>query len=92
MTDVLILNAAQAEKVRGRSPNDDGRALDPIALKDGRFFLGPEVLEDAAHDDVRPFLVAMPREPLEKLPAYTENDQAPEEIVIADLPTRRKVP
>lgn len=90
MTEVLLLDADQAEKVRGRSPKDNGRALDPIALKDGRFFLGLEVLEDPAHEDVRPFLAAMARDSLEKLPTYGEHDVVIEESVeVAALSVRR---
>lgn len=74
MTDVLILTAEEAEKVRGRSPKDRGCALYPAPLKDGRCFLGLEVLDDPAHEDVRDFLAAMPREPLDKLPIYTADD------------------
>jgi len=74
MTDVLTLTAEEAAKVRGCSPSDGGHALRPVPLKDGRFFLGLEVLAGPAHEDVRDFLAAMPREPLEKLPVYTEQD------------------
>lgn len=88
MTEVLVLDPPEAEKVRGRSPKDGGCALDPVPLKDGRFMLGEEVLDDPAHEDVRDFLAAMPREPLEKLPSYTEDDAAPEVVEVAKLSTR----
>lgn len=88
MTDVLILTADESAKVQGRSPKDAGHALRPTMLKDGRFFLGLEVLDDPAHEDVRNFLAAMPREPLEKLPIYTEADAAPEVVEVAALTER----
>ncbi len=73
---MIVLTAQEADKVRGRSPKDATAALAPVALKDGRFFLGEEVLDDPAHDDVRDFLASLPREPLEKLPLYTADDLA----------------
>jgi hypothetical protein len=88
MTDVLILTAEEADKVRGRSPKNAGHAIRPTLLKDGRFFLGLEVLDDPAHEDVRDFLAAMPREPLEKLPVYTEEDAEPEAVEVASLTER----
>ncbi|MCW5719328.1 MAG: hypothetical protein KIS68_16030 [Bauldia sp.] len=71
---MIILTTEQATKVRGRSPRDNGHALNPVPLKDGRFMLGEQVLNDPAHDDVQEFLVLLPREPLEGLPVYTEAD------------------
>lgn len=71
---MIVLTADEAEKVRGMSPKDRGAVLSPVPLKDGRFFLGPEVLDDPAHEDVRDFLASLPQEPLEKLPRYTEAD------------------
>jgi len=95
MTEALILTADEADKVRGLSPRKSGAALAPVALKDGRFILGPEVLDDPAHDDVRDFLASLPREPLEKLPIYTEEDLA-RQPVAEDAPwsaiTRRDKP
>lgn len=88
MTDVLTLTAEEAGKVRGRSPKDDGYALRPTPLKDGRFFLGLSVFDDPAHEDVRDFLAAMPRVPLESLPIYTEKDAEPEIVEVAALTER----
>jgi hypothetical protein len=86
---MIVLTAEEAEKVRGRSPKDGGHTLDPAPLKDGRYMLGEEVLDAPAHDDVRDFLAALPREPLEKLPVYTEADtDRAEEIEPARLVTR----
>lgn len=47
MSDVIILTAAEAEAVRGNSTPI--AAIEPVALKDGRFILGVEVLNDPAH-------------------------------------------
>lgn len=91
MTEVLILAAEEADKVRGRSPKKDGHALRPTLLKDGRFFLGLEVLNDPAHDDVRDFLAELPRESLEKLPVYTEADVEPEAVEVAKMAVRRTI-
>jgi len=93
MTDVLVLTFEEAEKVRGASPQKAGAVLDPVPLKDGRFYLGVGVLDDAAHDDVREFLAAMPREPLEKLPVYTQEDIAisPEPVEVTKLAVRSAV-
>lgn len=91
MTDALVLTAEEAEKVRGRSTKDAGCALVPAPLKDGRFILGPEVLDDPAHDDVRDFLASLPREPLEKLPIYTEADEPPVAEEVASFKTRAAI-
>jgi len=90
MTEVLVLEPSQAAKVRGRSPKDGGCALDPVPLKDGRFFLGLEVLDDPAHEDVRFFLRSMPLVDLEKLPLYTEDDKRPDAVEAASFKTRAK--
>jgi len=74
---MIVLTAEEADKVRGRSPKDATAAIAPVALKDGLFFLGEEVLADPLHEDVRDFLAAMPIAPLEKLPVYTEADIEP---------------
>ena len=47
MSDVIILTAAEADAVRGMSTPT--AAIEPIALTDGTFMLGVEVLEDPAH-------------------------------------------
>lgn len=86
MTEALVLDAEQAEKVRGLSPSKDGAVLAPRSLKDGRFILGPEVLDDPAHEDVWDFLASLPREPLEKLPIYTEDDALRGEPIPDDGP------
>lgn len=89
MTEVLTLTAEEAEKIRGRSPKDNGCVIDPRPLKDGRFILGLGVLDDPAHEDARDFLRSLPREPLEKLPVYTEEDlDVPVQIEAARLTAR----
>ena len=85
---MIVLTAEEAEKIKGRSPRDSGHAILPVPLTDGRFILGEEVLDDPAHDDVRDFLAAMPREPLETLPIYTEKDAPPEVVEAATLTER----
>ena len=47
MSHLIILTAAEADKVRGKS--FPMAAIDPIALKDGTFMLPIAVLADAAH-------------------------------------------
>jgi len=47
MSSVIILTAAEAEAVRGNSTPI--AAIEPVALTDGRFMLGTEVLADPAH-------------------------------------------
>jgi len=89
MTDALILTAEEADKVRGRSPKDAGCAIDPRPMKDGRFILGAEVLDDPAHEDVRDFLASLPRAEIEKLPLYEPEDiRAEEPAEVARLSVR----
>lgn len=45
---VLLLDAAQADAVRGPSPTDDAHILAPVALSDGRFILGEPVMHEPA--------------------------------------------
>lgn len=95
---MIILDADQAAKVRGRSPRDDGHALDPVPLKDGRFMLGEGVLDDPAHEDVWDFLLSLPTEPLEKLPVFTEADGLDFDranaglVSVAELEPRKALP
>ncbi len=66
---MIILTAADAAKVLGRSPPPyDYAALEPFPLKDGTYMLPEEVLLDPAHADVRDFLAALPT----KTPAKAE--------------------
>lgn len=87
---MIVLTADEAEKVQGRSPKDAAKALRPVPLKDGRFMLGEQVLDDPAHADVRDFLERLPREPIERLPLYTEDDALPADRLadVASLPVR----
>lgn len=82
---MIILTADEAANVRGRSPKDRGRAIEPVPLKDGRFMLGEEVLDDPSNTDVREFLASLPREPVEKLPVYSVDDVPPEKPEAAKL-------
>lgn len=88
MTEVLVADAAAVERVRGRSPRDSGKALDPVPTRDGRFYLGPEVLNDPAHEDVREFLRSMSLVALEKLPVYGESEERPLALETAALTKR----
>lgn len=56
----IVLDKAQAEEVRGPSDVVPWRALDPIAVDDGSFVLGEEVLEDKAHEKHRDMLAKLP--------------------------------
>lgn len=47
MSRLIILTAAEAEAVRGMST--PMAAIEPVALMDGTFMLGIEVLADPAH-------------------------------------------
>jgi len=47
MSALIILTAAEADKVRGKS--SPMAAIEPILLKDGSYMLGVEVLTDPAH-------------------------------------------
>jgi hypothetical protein len=63
---VIVLTAEQATQVRG--PSDEApklAALAPIALTDGRFILGVEVLDDPRHVEDRAFLSSLPQVDLE---------------------------
>lgn len=58
MSSVIILTAAEAEAVRGNSTPI--AAIEPVALTDGRFILGIEVLTDPAHAKHHAFLALLP--------------------------------
>lgn len=72
MTEMLVLDPDEADAIRGFSRA--GHAIAPVPLKDGRFMLGQEVLDDPAHEDVRGYLRKMPLVPLEKLPVPGPDD------------------
>lgn len=55
---LLILTAAEADAVRGKS--GPMAEIVPIPLADGRFVLGSEVLDDPAHAARRATLVNLP--------------------------------
>jgi len=61
MARVILLSGAHADNVRGPSAESPSMAtLQPVALTDGRYILGVEVLSDPAHADVRDYLAALP--------------------------------
>jgi hypothetical protein len=61
MATVILLTAAQADQVRGPSTEfPTFAALAPIALTDGRCYLGVEVLADPAHAEAAAFLAGLP--------------------------------
>ena len=61
MTTVILLTAAQADAVRGPSSETPNLAsLEPVALTDGRFILGIEVLNDPSHAENHAALAALP--------------------------------
>jgi len=62
MPDVIILQAADAEAVRGPSAVDPSHVLQPLPLSDGTFYLGTEVLNDPMHDAHKERLAALPTE------------------------------
>ena len=61
MASFIILNAEQADQVRGPSATDPSAALDPIARQGGAFILGLRVLTDPAHEAHWSFLSALPQ-------------------------------
>ena len=59
MSHLIILAAAEADKVRGKS--FPMAAIEPIPLEDGTFMLGVEVLADPAHAAQSAFLALLPK-------------------------------
>ena len=61
MATVILLTSEQANTVRGPSAEFPSMAaLQPIALTDGRFILGVEVLTDPMHSEYRTLLASLP--------------------------------
>ena len=58
MPQVLILDKATRDEVLGPSTTHPNAHLDPVALTDGRYILGTEVLDDPAHAEVHDTLAA----------------------------------
>lgn len=88
---MIVLTADEAAKVTGRSPKDESKVLAPVALKDGTFMLGEEVLDDPAHQDVAALLALLPRVPIDKLPVYGEGDKPPAVRETAELGERKPI-
>lgn len=61
MSTIILLQAADAEHVRGPSSETPRASLQPLPLTDGRFYLGAEVLTDPAHAEFRDYLGALPQ-------------------------------
>lgn len=62
MTAVILLTAAEAAQVAGPSEEAPTRAaLQPVALTDGRFILGVEVLADPLHAEDHALLSSLPQ-------------------------------
>jgi hypothetical protein len=62
MPTVIVLTAEQADVVRGPSTaRPDFARLQPIALTDGRFYVGVEVLAGPDFAEHHAFLAALPQ-------------------------------
>jgi hypothetical protein len=61
MASFIILNADQADQVRGLSATDPMSALNPIERQGGVFILGAAVLDDPAHAVHHALLFALPQ-------------------------------
>lgn len=57
----IILNAAEAEQVRGPSAIDPAASLIPVERQGGTFILGSAVLADPAHEAHWQFLIGLPQ-------------------------------
>lgn len=83
---MIILTAALADKVRGRSPSVSRSALWPIPLKDGTYFLPEEVLNDPAHADVTALLKAAPTATTGQVAANSYAATGPSPTLAQDYP------
>jgi len=81
---MITLTEEEAAKVRGISPYKEGHALIPIPAKDGTYYLGEEVLEDTAHEDLWELLGSLPRKDIKDIPVFTELDLDQPAIIEAD--------
>lgn len=88
---MIILTAAEADKVRGISPTNTRAAIDPIPLKDGTFMLGENVLNDPAHADAKTFLKTLPTVTVKASNIYAEKDAQPAEPTWKDAGTRKPI-
>lgn len=78
MANVILLTSAEADAVRGPSAEAPTRAaLQPVALTDGRFILGVEVLDDPAHAEARAFLAALPTAPAAEIAGLLPQPEHP---------------
>lgn len=59
MGQLIVLTKAQADAIRGHS--SPFAAIEPVALKDGTFMIGEEVLTDPAHTARIQSIKALPK-------------------------------
>jgi hypothetical protein len=62
MPNVIMLDSAQADTVRGPAVGAEFHAIVPVALSDGRFYVGTEVLDDPVHAEHHDLLASCPQE------------------------------
>jgi hypothetical protein len=88
---MIILTAAEADDVRGRSPLTDFAAIHPRPLKDGTYMLHEDVISDPAHADVSEFLASLPTvEEVDPALIYDKDETPPSDTDWQDAgPTRR---
>jgi len=67
MAMFILLSAAEADQVRGRSSIQPTCELQPVALTDGRYILGVEVINDEAHAAHWPLLASLPQSEWSKI-------------------------
>jgi hypothetical protein len=73
MSRLIILTAAEADAVRGMSTPT--AAIEPVALTDGRYMLGDEVLTDPAHAKHLSKLSGLARADVKDIAALLLEDQ-----------------
>lgn len=74
----ILLSANEAGSVSGPSTEAPAlAALQPIALNDGRFILGAEVMTDPAHAEHWAFLSTLPTVELAGIASLLQTDAAP---------------
>jgi hypothetical protein len=78
MPNVILLTSAEADVVRGPSAEAPARAaLAPVALTDGRYILGAEVLDDPLHAEDHTFLAALPQADVAEIVALLPQPEHP---------------
>jgi hypothetical protein len=75
------------QKVRGISPTNTHSALAPVPLKDGRYMVGEETVDDPDNADVADTLLQMPTATLAALDPVIYHSNSPEDLeALAALP------